>query len=583
VQEIGTKATAFHRLSPAATLRTSRLSCPAKRQTKHMILVTGVNPGWQRPPVPVRAPTVPRLSIALSPGGDNCGIKGTDRRKRGTRISGGPLPASLAMLPGMGNLTAEQQRAIDRLVDAAPFAPIARDLGARFAEAGHELYLVGGSVRDALLNRPSSDVDFTTGADPEAIQRILRDWKPDALWLQGVRFGTVGARKDGIAVEITTYRSDIYRSDSRKPEVTFGTSITDDLARRDFSINAMAVRLPDGQFVDPFGGLGDLAERRLRTPIDPATSFEDDPLRMLRAARFVAQLDAHLDPVTEAAIVERAERLDIVSRERVRDELSKLLVAPKPAPGVWVVIATGLAERFLPELPALALEQDPIHRHKDVLRHSVAVLERATTFDADDPDLVLRLAALLHDVGKPRTRRFGPDGVSFHMHETVGARMVEKRLHELRFPNQVVTEVRELVRLHMRFHGYAGDWTDSAVRRYVHDAGPLLERLNALVRSDCTTRNPARARRLSARMDDLEVRIERLAEAEEQAKLAKPAIDGHEVMRLLGVPPGPIVGRALAHLSELRLDQGPMDPDETRAELQRWAKVNGLPTGCPPG
>jgi poly(A) polymerase len=480
------------------------------------------------------------------------------------------------MLPGMSSLTAEQQRAIDRLVDAAPFAPVARELGARFADAGHELYLVGGSVRDALLGRPSSDVDLTTDADPDTIRGLLSAWRPEALWLQGMRFGTVGARQAGIAVEVTTYRADVYRPESRKPEVSFGSTVTDDLARRDFSINAMAVRLPDGLFVDPFGGLDDLAGRRLRTPGDPAVSFEDDPLRMLRAARFVAQLDVHLDPATEAALLERVARLDIVSRERIRDELTKLLLAPHPAAGVQVCVRTGLAGRFLPELPALALEQDPVHRHKDVLRHSIAVLERVTAFDADRPDLVLRLAALLHDVGKPRTRRFGPGGVSFHMHETVGARMAEKRLHELRFPNSVVAEVRELVRLHMRFHGYDGDWTDSAVRRYVHDAGPLLERLNVLVRSDCTTRNPARARRLAERMDELEERIERLAEAEERARLAKPAIDGHEVMRLLGVPPGPVVGRALAHLAELRLDRGPMDPDETRAELARWAESNGL-------
>ena len=480
----------------------------------------------------------------------------------------------------MANLTAEQQHAIDRLVDVAPFARVARDLGERFAEAGHELYLVGGSVRDALLHRPSSDVDVTTGADPGTVKQVLAAWGPDALWLQGERFGTVGARKDGIAIEVTTYRSDIYRPESRKPQVTFGTNITDDLARRDFSINAMAVRLPDGRFVDPFGGLADLAAGRLRTPVDPATSFDDDPLRMLRAARFVAQLGVELDPGTEAALIERIERIDIVSAERVRDELSKLLSAARPADGVWLCVRTGLAGRFLPELPALALEQDPIHRHKDVLHHSIAVLERATTFDAGQPDLVLRLAALLHDVGKARTRRFGPGGVSFHMHETVGARMVEKRLHELRFPNHVVDEVSELVRLHMRFHGYAGDWTDSAVRRYVHDAGPLLERLNSLVRSDCTTRNPARAKRLAARMDDLEARIERLAAAEERAMLAKPAIDGHEVMRLLGVPPGPVVGRALAHLSELRLDRGPMDADETRAELHRWAREQGLDQGA---
>ena len=485
----------------------------------------------------------------------------------------------------MTDLTAAQRDALDGLLDAAAFAAPVRDLGRRFEAAGHDLYLVGGSVRDALLGRPGNDVDCTTDARPEQIRAILKAWKPEAVWLQGIKFGTVGARRNGVSVEITTYRSDDYSPESRKPAVTFGDTITDDLARRDFTINAMAVKLPGGAFVDPFGGLGDLATRTLRTPSAPAVSFDDDPLRMLRAARFAAQLGCRLDPATEAALVERVGRLAIVSRERIRDELTKLLLSAKPAVGVELCVRTGLAEEFLPELPALALEQDPVHRHKDVLAHSIAVLERAAGFDAVRSErdghsaLVLRLAALLHDIGKPRTRRFGPGGVSFHMHETIGARMAAKRLRELRFPKHVVDDVSELIRLHMRFHGYAGDWTDSAVRRYVHDAGPLLELLNLLVRSDCTTRNPNRARRLSARMDDLETRIARLAEEEERTRLAKPAIDGHEIMRLLGIPPGPLVGQAVAHLSELRLEHGPMDPDETRAALERWALDNGLDTG----
>jgi poly(A) polymerase len=473
----------------------------------------------------------------------------------------------------MSDLTPEQQHAIDDLLRASPFADAARDLGRRFALAGHELYLVGGTVRDTLLGRASTDVDCATDARPEAIQALLQAWEPDAVWLQGVRFGTVGASKGDVHVEVTTFRSDVYHSESRKPEVTFSDRVEDDLARRDFTVNALAVRLPDGRFVDPYGGLRDLAARRLQTPSAPAVAFDDDPLRMLRVARFVAQLGFTIEPRTEAALVERVDRLDIVARERVRDELSKLLVGAHPGDGMRVCLRTGLAERFLPELPALALEQDPVHRHKDVLAHSIAVVERAAAYG---PDLTLRMAALLHDIGKPRTRRIGAHGVSFHMHETVGARLAEKRLQELRYPTQFVHDVGELIRLPMRFHGYEGDWTDSAMRRYVHDAGPLLERLNKLVRSDCTTRNPAKARRLSERMDDLEERIARLAAAEERAQLAKPAIDGHEVMSLLGVPPGPIVGRALAHLSELRLDQGPMDPDETRAELYRWAKANGL-------
>src|SRR6266568_3178099 len=408
----------------------------------------------------------------------------------------------------MTSLSSAQRRALGALLQASPFAKVARELGERFTDAGHQLYLVGGTVRDALLERSSPDVDFTTDADPTRILEIVKagGWD-DGVWLQGARFGTVGVRKGTLRLEITTFRSDVYHEDSRKPEVTFGRSVEEDLARRDFTVNAMAVRLPDGRFIDPFGGLTDLANRRLRTPSSPATSFEDDPLRMLRAARFVAQLELVPTQETVEAITERVGRLEIVSRERIRDELEKLLRGRAPGKGLWLVVQTGLANQFLPELPALALEQDPVHRHKDVLAHTIAVVERATAFDADRPDLVLRLAALLHDIGKPRTRRLG--------------------------------------------------WTDSAVRRYVRDAGDLLDRLNFLVRSDCTTRNPFKAKQLAAACDELEGRIARLEAEEELAKI-KPPLNGDEVMALLGVPPGPIVGKALSHLLELRLDRGPM-------------------------
>lgn len=480
------------------------------------------------------------------------------------------------MLSGMVELSRPQQHALADLLASAPSAPELRALGRCFTDAGHELYLVGGTVRDTLLNQPSVDVDCTTDAWPEQTQEILRAWGPDAVWLQGARFGTIGAARNGVKVEVTTFRADAYQPDSRKPEVRFSRRIEDDLVRRDFTVNAMAVRLPDGHFVDLFGGLEDLAARRLRTPSSPAVSFDDDPLRMLRAARFVAQLGCTIDDATESALTKRVERLEIVSAERVRDEFSKLLLAADPVAGLQVCLRTGMAERFLPELPALALAQDPVHRHKDVLHHSLAVLTRAANIEPGPPDLVLRLAALLHDIGKPRTRRIGEHGVTFHMHELVGARMVERRLRALRYPNQVVRDVTELVRLHMRFYGYDGEWTDSAVRRYVHDAGPLLDRLNLLVRSDCTTRNPARARRLAARVDDLETRIAQLAEEEERARLARPAIDGHRVMELLGVPPGPLVGRIMRHLAELRLEHGPMGEAETLLALERWVRDEGI-------
>jgi poly(A) polymerase len=482
------------------------------------------------------------------------------------------------MLRGMSELSPAQREALGALLNAAPFAKVVRDLGRRFAERGHELYLVGGTVRDALLDRidPEADIDLTTDATPDQILAVVRSGnRGGGVWLQGVRFGTVGVRKGDFKLDITTFRSDSYREDSRKPEVTFGRSVEEDLARRDFTVNAMAMELPDGPFIDPHGGLGDLAAKRLRTPSSPEVSFDDDPLRMLRAARFAAQLELAPTPETLAAIAERRGRLQIVSRERIRDELTKLLLGRAPAKGLWLVVNTGLAEEFLPELPALALEQDPVHRHKDVLRHTIAVVERATAFDADEPDLTLRMAALLHDIGKPRTRRVGPEGVTFHLHEVVGARMAEQRLTELRYPSDFIADVRQLVLLHLRFHTYRLGWSDSAVRRYVRDAGPLLDRLNFLVRSDCTTRNAFKARQLAAYSDELEERIARL-EAEEELASIRPPLDGRQVMELLGIPPGPLVGKALAHLLELRLDRGPMSEEEAAAELRKWAADQGL-------
>src|SRR6266511_2739975 len=461
---------------------------------------------------------------------------------------------------GMSQLSPAQREALGAMLRAAPFAKVVRDLGERFARRDHELYLVGGTVRDALLDRASPDVDLTTDASPDQILAVVRarGWD-DGVWLQGVRYGTVGVRKGDFRLEITTFRSDRYREDSRKPEVTFGRSVEEDLARRDFTVNAMAMRLPDGPFVDPHGGLADLAARRLRTPSSPAVSFEDDPLRMLRAARFAAQLELVPTQETVAAIAEHRDRLQIVSRERIRDELQKLLLGRAPAKGLWLVVNTRLADEFLPELPALALEQDPVHRHKDVLRHTIAVVERTAAFDADDPDLTLRMAALLHDIGKPRTRRVGPEGVSFHLHEVVGAKLDERRL----------------VLLHLRFHTYRLGWSDSAVRRYVWDAGPLLDRLNFLVRSDCTTRNVFKAKQLTAYSDELEERIARL-EAEEELASIRPPLDGRQVMALLGIAPGPLVGKALAHLLELRLDRGPMTEVEAIEALRAWARDQGL-------
>jgi poly(A) polymerase len=438
---------------------------------------------------------------------------------------------------------------------------VATELGERFRLAGHELYLVGGVVRDLLLQRPHGDLDFATDALPRETLKVLRGW-PDRLYLVGVKYGTVGARRDDRVLEITTFRKDVYAPEHRKPTVEFGEDVETDLSRRDFTVNAMAVRLPEGEFVDPFGGVRDLAARRLDTPLEPEVSFSDDPLRMLRAARFVSQLELVPAPRVVEAIGRMRERLRIVSAERIAEELSRLLLGAKPSKGLDLVVETGLAEEFLPELPALRLEQDPVQRHKDVLRHTYAVVERC------EPDLTLRLAALLHDIGKPRTREITPDGVSFHHHEVVGARMARERLQALRCPGHVVDDVTQLVEMHLRFHGYH-EWSDSAVRRYVRDAGHLLDRLNQLTRADCTTQNPLKAKKLEALQDDLEERIARLAE-EENLDAMRPPLDGRRVMVHLGIPPGPAVGEALAHLMELRLERGPIDEDEALRLLDEW-------------
>jgi poly(A) polymerase len=449
-------------------------------------------------------------------------------------------------------------------------APVLADLVAAFVADGHQLALVGGPVRDLLLGRTAPDIDLTTDARPEVVRDLLKRWG-DAWWDVGIAFGTVGARKGEHVVEVTTYRADVYRHDSRKPEVSYGDNLEGDLLRRDFAVNAMAVDLRTSAFVDPYGGLDDLVARTLRTPGPPEVSFADDPLRMLRAARFAAQLDFTVDQAALAAMTAMAGRIEIVSAERVRDELVKLVLSPDPRAGLGLLVDTGLAEHVLPELPRLALEVDEHHRHKDVYEHTLTVLEQAIGLEGDGPDLVLRLAALLHDIGKPKTRRFEPDGgVSFHHHEVVGAKLARNRLRALRFPKDVVEEVSRLVELHLRFHGYGtGAWTDAAVRRYVADAGPLLPRLHALTRSDCTTRNKRRATALSRSYDDLEERIARLREQEELDSI-RPDLDGNAIMELLGVPPGPVVGSAWKHLKELRMERGPLSREDAEAELRAW-------------
>ncbi|MEV0260515.1 CCA tRNA nucleotidyltransferase [Streptomyces sp. NPDC050617] len=470
-------------------------------------------------------------------------------------------------------LSQVQRRAVSELLRVSP---VADDLARRFQEAGFTLALVGGSVRDALLGRLGNDLDFTTDARPDDVLKIVRPWA-DSVWEVGIAFGTVGCNKRGgsdnqvFQIEVTTYRSEAYDRTSRKPEVSYGDSIEQDLVRRDFTVNAMAVALPQKEFIDPHNGLEDLAARVLRTPGTPQESFSDDPLRMMRAARFAAQLDFEVAPEVVTAMTEMADRIDIVSAERVRDEFNKLLLSPKPRKGLKLLVDTGLADRVIPELPALRLESDEHHRHKDVYEHSLTVLEQAIDLEEDGPDLVLRLAALLHDIGKPKTRRFEKDGrVSFHHHEVVGAKLTKSRMTKLKYSNDLVRDVTKLVELHLRFHGYGtGEWTDSAVRRYVRDAGPMLSRLHKLTRSDCTTRNKRKANALSRAYDGLEERIAKLQEQEELDAI-RPDLDGNEIMEILGVGPGPQIGRAYKHLLELRLENGPMEHGAAVAALKEW-------------
>jgi poly(A) polymerase len=470
----------------------------------------------------------------------------------------------------------------------AELAPLAE----RFAAAGHQLYLVGGAVRDLLLDEHRADLDFdlATDARPPEVKRCLDGWA-QAIWEQGERFGTIGAiRRAGDGqertYEITTFRSEAYLDHSRKPQVTFSNRIEDDLGRRDFTINAIAlgVTTPDQgspALVDPYGGAVDLAQRVLRTPLGPQVSFGDDPLRMLRAARFIARYGLQPDAAVVDAVVASAQRLEIVSAERIRDELDKLIIVDRPSAGLWFCVDTGLAEHFLPELPALRLEHDPIHRHKDVLSHTIAVVENVRRPAVDSQNVpaydfrITRLAALFHDVGKPRTRGYQPGkGTTFHHHDAVGARMTRKRMEALRYPAADIAAVTALVALHLRFHTYKMGWTDSAVRRYVRDAGDQLAELNVLTRCDCTTRDARKAAILGKRMDDLEERIVELAAAEELASL-RPELDGNAVMELLGVGPGKIVGEALAFLMEIRLDEGLIGADAAADRLRRWHAARG--------
>nr|WP_218883443.1 CCA tRNA nucleotidyltransferase [Spinactinospora alkalitolerans] len=470
-------------------------------------------------------------------------------------------------------MTGEQRAAIAELLGSID--TIADELGRRFAANGHELAIVGGPVRDALLGREVHDIDLTTDAVPQRILETVEGWA-DAVWTVGIDFGTVGLRKGGYQLEITTYRSEAYQPKSRKPEVSYGDSLYEDLVRRDFTVNAMASRLPGNAFADPFGGLADLAGRRLRTPGRPEDSFSDDPLRIMRAVRFAAQLGFTLAPEVKEAAAGMADRLKIVSAERIRDELVKLMLSPDPRTGVELMVELGVAQYVLPEIPKLRLEIDEHHRHKDVYEHSLTVLDQAMELERErgmQPDLVLRLAALLHDVGKPKTRAFEDGGrVTFHHHEVVGASMSKNRLSALRFPKDVVADVSKLVALHLRFHGYGkGEWTDSAVRRYARDAGPLLQRLHVLTRADCTTRNRRKAAALARAYDDIERRIERL-EQEEELNSIRPDLNGNEIQEILGIGPGPLIGKAWRFLLELRLENGPMGREAAAEELRRWAE-----------
>ena len=457
--------------------------------------------------------------------------------------------------------------------------PEAAEIGRLFARHGHELALVGGPVRDVFLGQRPGDLDLTTDATPEQVLALAGTWA-DRTWTVGIAFGTVGLRKGDTTFEITTYRSEQYAARSRKPDVEYGKSLEEDLSRRDFTINAMAVRLPGMEFVDPFGGLDALRAKELRTPGPPEVSFGDDPLRILRAARFVARLGLTVADDVRMAMTDQAARLEIVSAERIAGELTKLMLTSDPAAGIDLLVQTQVADHVLPEISKLRMEVDEHHRHKDVYQHSLTVLRQAIDLEPRyglSADLVVRLAAILHDIGKPRTRTALPGGrVAFHHHEVVGAKMTRKRLTELRFPNDVVRDVSRLVELHLRFHGYGqGEWTDSAVRRYVRDAGPLLDRLHVLTRADCTTRNARKAERLARAYDGLEQRIVELREQEELDKI-RPDLNGNDIMRILGLKPGPLVGQASSYLLELRINSGELGPERATEELLRWAATEGI-------
>jgi poly(A) polymerase len=468
------------------------------------------------------------------------------------------------------SLTAAQREAVAALL--ARF-PVADELGRRFADAGHELHLVGGSVRDALLHRLGNDLDFSTDAHPDQTLRIVKGWA-EATWETGREFGTIGAFRDGLRLEITTYRAESYDGITRNPIVAYGMMLAEDLSRRDFTINAMAVSMLDHHFTDLYGGLRDLADKVVRTPLSPEQSFGDDPLRMMRAARFAAQLRFTVDEPVIRAMSDMSGQLTRITTERVRDEFSKLLTSADPVTGLRLLVETGLAEIFLPELTNLKMEIDEHAQHKDVYEHTLTVVQNAVDLDPEG-DLVLRMAALLHDIGKPATKAVGPDGrVSFHHHELVGARMAKARMKALKYPKDVTSQVVALIALHLRFYGYGrGEWTDSAVRRYVHDAGDLLPRLHKLTRSDCTTRNRRKAAQLSADYDALEDRIARISAEEDLAKV-RPDLDGNAIMELLGLPPGPLVGKAWKHLKEVRLERGPLSREDAEAELRSWAEQN---------
>ncbi|MEI6120305.1 MAG: CCA tRNA nucleotidyltransferase [Actinomycetes bacterium] len=458
-------------------------------------------------------------------------------------------------------------------------APIANSLAMDFSKAGFTLALVGGPVRDAILGRLGNDLDFTTNARPNETKKILKSWA-DSIWETGAAFGTIAGKKGDVTVEITTYRSENYDPLSRKPEVNFGDSIEGDLSRRDFTINCLALELttPTPEFIDLFNGVEDLAKRILRAPADPDVLFGDDPLRMMRAARFASQLEFEVDSTVVESMKRMAERIKIVSAERVHDELIKLLMSKNPRLGLTLMVETGLATFVIPELPKLKLEVDEHHHHKDVYEHTLTVLEQAIALEdrLGGPNLVIRLAALLHDIGKPKTRELIPGGgVSFHHHEVVGSRMAKERLRALRFDNQTISEVSKLVFLHLRFHGYAGgEWTDSAVRRYVRDAEGLLEHLHVLTRADCTTRNQRKAAALASTYDSLEKRIELLKE-EEELNSIRPDVDGNAIMEILGIPASPLVGKAYNFMLELRLEHGPLGDERAKAELLKWWALNG--------